>query len=149
VLLFAGGSGVTFMLSVLNELVGRCMRVGRRDGEKTQRVVWCWCVRSFGGSVDVPLLHVALVPTRHLPRRNQLVRPAPPPNRHPRRAPGGTTRPPHLHLRHLPLQRIGGALIEHLANLPRLRFLDLRSLSGIEGPPDVRLYALWALAVAR
>ncbi|KAJ7361090.1 iron reductase [Mycena albidolilacea] len=48
VLLFAGGSGVTFTLGVLDELVGRCVRLGRRDGEKTRRVVWCWCVRSFG-----------------------------------------------------------------------------------------------------
>ncbi|KAJ7722393.1 hypothetical protein B0H16DRAFT_1385845 [Mycena metata] len=48
VLLFAGGSGVTFTLAVLDELVGRCVRQGRREGEKTRRVVWCWCVRSFG-----------------------------------------------------------------------------------------------------
>ncbi|KAJ6458581.1 iron reductase [Mycena vitilis] len=48
VLLFAGGSGATFTLGVLDELVGRCVRLGRRDGEKTRRVVWCWCVRSFG-----------------------------------------------------------------------------------------------------
>ncbi|KAJ7925569.1 hypothetical protein B0H13DRAFT_2314367 [Mycena leptocephala] len=47
VLLFAGGSGVTFTLGVLDELVGRCVRLGRRDGEKMRRVVWCWCVRSF------------------------------------------------------------------------------------------------------
>ncbi|KAJ7041407.1 hypothetical protein C8F04DRAFT_1391200 [Mycena alexandri] len=48
VLLFAGGSGVTFTLAVLDELVGRCVRQRRREGEKTRRVVWCWCVRSFG-----------------------------------------------------------------------------------------------------
>ncbi|KAJ6492247.1 iron reductase [Mycena sanguinolenta] len=48
VLLFAGGSGATFTLAVLDELVGRCVRLGRREGEKTRRVVWCWCVRSFG-----------------------------------------------------------------------------------------------------
>lgn len=48
VLLFAGGSGITFTLAVLDELVGRCVRLGRREGEKTRRVVWCWCVRSFG-----------------------------------------------------------------------------------------------------
>ncbi|KAJ7037152.1 hypothetical protein C8F04DRAFT_1209918 [Mycena alexandri] len=48
VLLFAGGSGVTFTLAVLDELVGFCVRLGRREGEKTRRVVWCWCVRSFG-----------------------------------------------------------------------------------------------------
>ncbi|KAF7354432.1 Iron reductase [Mycena venus] len=49
VLLFAGGSGVTFTLGVLDELVGRAVRLGRQDGTvKTRRVVWCWCVRSFG-----------------------------------------------------------------------------------------------------
>ncbi|KAF8202801.1 hypothetical protein K438DRAFT_1932677 [Mycena galopus ATCC 62051] len=51
VLLFAGGSGVTFTLGVLDDLVGRCARLGRQDGGevvKTRRVVWCWCVRSFG-----------------------------------------------------------------------------------------------------
>ncbi|KAJ7157681.1 hypothetical protein C8R43DRAFT_1065062 [Mycena crocata] len=49
VLLFAGGSGATFTLGVVDELVGRCVRRGREGGEvKTRRVVWCWCVRSFG-----------------------------------------------------------------------------------------------------
>ncbi|KAJ6566159.1 hypothetical protein B0H19DRAFT_1257428 [Mycena capillaripes] len=33
VLLFAGGSGATFTLGVLDELVGRCVRQGRRRGE--------------------------------------------------------------------------------------------------------------------
>ncbi|KAJ7703601.1 hypothetical protein B0H17DRAFT_1326798 [Mycena rosella] len=38
-------SGATF-----NDLVGRCTRDGgaRRGGERARRVVWCWCVRSFG-----------------------------------------------------------------------------------------------------
>jgi hypothetical protein len=44
VLLFAGGSGATFTLGVLDELVGRAVKLGRRDGEKTRRGVWCWCV---------------------------------------------------------------------------------------------------------
>ncbi|KAJ7703720.1 ferric reductase like transmembrane component-domain-containing protein [Mycena rosella] len=50
ILLFAGGSGATFTLAVLDDLVGRCARDGgaRRGGERTRRVVWCWCVRSFG-----------------------------------------------------------------------------------------------------
>ncbi|KAJ7106542.1 ferric reductase like transmembrane component-domain-containing protein [Mycena epipterygia] len=48
VLLFAGGSGATFTLGVLDDLVGRCARNGRREGEQTRRVMWCWCVRSFG-----------------------------------------------------------------------------------------------------
>ncbi|KAF8202804.1 hypothetical protein K438DRAFT_1581076 [Mycena galopus ATCC 62051] len=59
VLLFAGGSGVTFTLRVLDDLVGRCARLGRRDGGeviKTRRVVWCWCVRSFGACPFPPSL---------------------------------------------------------------------------------------------
>ncbi|KAJ7780047.1 iron reductase [Mycena maculata] len=48
VLLFAGGSGATFTLGVLDEIIGRCARRGRAEGERTQRVMWCWCVRSFG-----------------------------------------------------------------------------------------------------
>ncbi|KAJ7118343.1 hypothetical protein C8R44DRAFT_625928 [Mycena epipterygia] len=52
VLLFAGGSGATFTLGVLDELVGRAtMNLNLNEkGEvkKAQEVVWCWCVRSFG-----------------------------------------------------------------------------------------------------
>ncbi|KAJ7431080.1 iron reductase [Mycena galericulata] len=48
VLLFAGGSGASFTLGVLDDLVGRCVRLGRAGGEKTHRIEWCWCVRSFG-----------------------------------------------------------------------------------------------------
>ncbi|KAJ7192945.1 hypothetical protein B0H12DRAFT_1039489 [Mycena haematopus] len=74
VLMFAGGSGATFTLAVLDELVGRCVRLGRRDGEKTRRVVWCWCVRSFGAiSWFAPhLLQIATLaahPSAHLDLR--------------------------------------------------------------------------------
>ncbi|TFK50651.1 iron reductase [Heliocybe sulcata] len=48
VLLVAGGSGVTFSLSVLDDIVGRCCRLGRRGGEKTRRIEFAWCIRSFG-----------------------------------------------------------------------------------------------------
>ncbi|KAJ6529454.1 hypothetical protein DFH09DRAFT_1250430 [Mycena vulgaris] len=50
VLLFAGGSGATFTLGVLDELVGRATLPLGAGGEevRTTRVVWCWCVRSFG-----------------------------------------------------------------------------------------------------
>ncbi|KAJ6504454.1 hypothetical protein DFH09DRAFT_1335256 [Mycena vulgaris] len=50
VLLFAGGSGATFTLGVLDELVGRVtLPLGAGCEEvKTTWVVWCWCVRSFG-----------------------------------------------------------------------------------------------------
>lgn len=48
VLLFAGGSGVTFTLGLLDDIVGRCTKKGRRNGERTRRVEFTWCVRSFG-----------------------------------------------------------------------------------------------------
>ncbi|KAJ7893492.1 hypothetical protein B0H13DRAFT_1625224 [Mycena leptocephala] len=48
VLLFAGGSCATLTLGVLDEIVGCCVRRGHMDSEKTRRIKWCWCVRSFG-----------------------------------------------------------------------------------------------------
>ncbi|KAJ7069811.1 ferric reductase like transmembrane component-domain-containing protein [Mycena amicta] len=49
VLMFAGGSGATFTLGVLDALVGRSVPLGNISAQpKTTRVVWCWCVRSFG-----------------------------------------------------------------------------------------------------
>ncbi|KAF9034815.1 iron reductase [Panaeolus papilionaceus] len=48
VLLFAGGSGATFTLALLDDIVGRCVKQGRPNGEKTRRIEWAWCVRSFG-----------------------------------------------------------------------------------------------------
>ncbi|KJA24762.1 hypothetical protein HYPSUDRAFT_135732 [Hypholoma sublateritium FD-334 SS-4] len=50
-LLFAGGSGITFTLGVLDDIVGRIVRRGRRGGERTRRIEFAWCVRSFG-SID-------------------------------------------------------------------------------------------------
>ncbi|KDR77917.1 hypothetical protein GALMADRAFT_65414 [Galerina marginata CBS 339.88] len=50
-LLFAGGSGITFTLGVLDDIVGRCVRQGRKHGEITRRIEFAWCVRSFG-SID-------------------------------------------------------------------------------------------------
>ncbi|KAF8147881.1 ferric reductase like transmembrane component-domain-containing protein [Crassisporium funariophilum] len=47
-LLFAGGSGITFTLGLLDDIVGRCVRKGRMNGEKTKRIEFAWCVRSFG-----------------------------------------------------------------------------------------------------
>jgi hypothetical protein len=46
--------------------------------------------------------------------------------------------------------RVGGALFEHLANLPRLRFLDLRSLPRIAtaDPDDTRFPVLESLRVS-
>ncbi|KAF9553360.1 hypothetical protein CPC08DRAFT_697815 [Agrocybe pediades] len=51
VLLFAGGSGITFTLGLLDDIVGRCVRKGRANGEVTRRIEFAWCVRSFG-SID-------------------------------------------------------------------------------------------------
>jgi NAD(P)H-flavin reductase len=50
VLLVAGGSGVTFTLGLLDDIVGRCIKLGRRGGERTRRIEFAWCVRSFGNS---------------------------------------------------------------------------------------------------
>jgi ferric-chelate reductase len=49
VLLFGGGSGVTFILGMLDDIVGRVVRLGRKDGERTKRIEFAWCIRSFGG----------------------------------------------------------------------------------------------------
>lgn len=47
-LLVAGGSGVTFSLAVLDDIVGRCCKLGRQGGEKTRRIEFAWCIKSFG-----------------------------------------------------------------------------------------------------
>ena len=48
VLLFAGGAGVTFTMGVLDDIIGRIVRLKRRDGERTRRIEFAWCVKSFG-----------------------------------------------------------------------------------------------------
>ena len=48
VLLFAGGSGATFSLGLLDDIVGRCVRLKRKSRELTRRIEFAWCVRSFG-----------------------------------------------------------------------------------------------------
>lgn len=48
VLLFAGGSGVTFSIGLLDDIVGRCVRSKRKNGERTRRIQLAWSVRSFG-----------------------------------------------------------------------------------------------------
>lgn len=50
-LLVAGGSGATFTLGLLDDIVGRCIKLGRRGGERTRRIEFAWCVRSFGNVV--------------------------------------------------------------------------------------------------
>jgi ferric-chelate reductase len=48
VLLVAGGSGATFTLGLLDDIVGRCVKLGRRGGERTKRIEFAWCIKSFG-----------------------------------------------------------------------------------------------------
>lgn len=48
VLLVSGGSGVTFTLGLLDDIVGRCLKLRRRGGERTRRIEFVWCIRSFG-----------------------------------------------------------------------------------------------------
>ncbi|PIL26372.1 transporter [Ganoderma sinense ZZ0214-1] len=48
VLLVSGGSGITFTLGLLDDVAARCVKLGRPNGEKTCRIEFAWCVRSFG-----------------------------------------------------------------------------------------------------
>ncbi|KAI8992723.1 iron reductase [Trametes punicea] len=48
VLLVAGGSGATFTLGLLDDIVARCVKLSRRNGEKTRRIEFAWCIRSYG-----------------------------------------------------------------------------------------------------
>ncbi|KAF9072860.1 ferric reductase like transmembrane component-domain-containing protein [Rhodocollybia butyracea] len=64
VLLIAGGSGATFTLGLLDDIVGRCTRLARPRGEKTRRIEFVWCIRSYGGihwfsSVLLPIANMA------------------------------------------------------------------------------------------
>jgi len=47
VFLVAGGAGVTFTLGLLDDVVGRCIRLGRPHGERTRRIEFIWAVRSY------------------------------------------------------------------------------------------------------
>ncbi|KAJ8081405.1 ferric-chelate reductase Frp1 [Marasmius tenuissimus] len=48
ILLIAGGSGATFTLGLLDDIIGRCIRLRRRNGEKIRRIEFAWWIRSFG-----------------------------------------------------------------------------------------------------
>jgi ferric-chelate reductase len=48
VFLIAGGSGVTFTLGLLDDIVGRCVKLGRSQEERTRRIEFTWCIGSFG-----------------------------------------------------------------------------------------------------
>lgn len=41
-LLVAGGSGATFTLGLLDDIVARCVKLGRKGGERTRRVEFAW-----------------------------------------------------------------------------------------------------------
>ncbi|KAF7433701.1 hypothetical protein PC9H_005664 [Pleurotus ostreatus] len=47
VLFLAGGSGATFTISLLDDLVARCAKLRRPGDEKTNRIEFVWCIRSF------------------------------------------------------------------------------------------------------
>lgn len=48
VLLVSGGSGATFALAMLDDILGRCVTRNRPGGERTRRIDFAWCTRSFG-----------------------------------------------------------------------------------------------------
>ena len=48
VLLVSGGSGATFALGILDDLVGRVVKLGRPHGERTRTITFVWYIRSFG-----------------------------------------------------------------------------------------------------
>ncbi|KAJ3711393.1 hypothetical protein C8R42DRAFT_781060 [Lentinula raphanica] len=49
VLLIAGGSGATFTIGVLDDIVGHCARLGQPNNERTRRIEFIWCLRSYPG----------------------------------------------------------------------------------------------------
>lgn len=46
-LLVSGGSGITFTLGLLDDIVGRCVKLRPRGVERTRRIEFVWCIRSF------------------------------------------------------------------------------------------------------
>lgn len=60
VLLFSGGSGVTFAIGMLDDIVGRVVRLGRKGGERTKRIEFAWCIRSFGGCTSGGFFEISL-----------------------------------------------------------------------------------------
>ena len=64
VLLVSGGSGITFTLGLLDDIVGRCVKLCRRGGERTQRIEFAWCIRSFGELPPLPPAHRRALSTK-------------------------------------------------------------------------------------
>lgn len=48
VLLVAGGSGATFTVGLLDDIVGRVVNMERKGGERTERIEFAWYIKSFG-----------------------------------------------------------------------------------------------------
>ena len=55
-LLFAGGSGASFTLGLLDDIVGR-VKLGRSGLERTRRVEFVWCIPSLGKRFHIRGLH--------------------------------------------------------------------------------------------
>jgi len=63
VLLVAGGSGATFAIGLLDEVVAACVKNSRGDNGgkvKTNRVDLVWCIRSFGTFSNIYLCYLML-----------------------------------------------------------------------------------------
>ncbi|KAF9507432.1 hypothetical protein BS47DRAFT_1351598 [Hydnum rufescens UP504] len=60
VLLISGGSGVTVSLGILDDLLGRIVRLGRPNRERTKRIDVVWCIRSFGAILWFAPMFMAL-----------------------------------------------------------------------------------------
>ncbi|KAJ3827208.1 iron reductase [Lentinula raphanica] len=63
VLLIADGSGATFTICVLDDIIGCCARLGRPNNERTRRIEFVWCLRSYTGinwftSLILPIANV-------------------------------------------------------------------------------------------
>lgn len=97
VLLFAGGSGATFTIGILDDIVGRCVR-GRACCETTKRIEFGWCIRSFG-TLPFPFI---FLDAYTFDRSDRVVRSISDANRTESRQ-VRNPRPSYIHLRDLPL----------------------------------------------
>ena len=62
---------MAFILGLLDDTLGRCVRQGRKNGEQIRRIKFAWCVRSFG---KFSLQYHLLFPSHEVLRFNRLVR---------------------------------------------------------------------------
>lgn len=73
VLLVSGGSGITFTLGLLDDIVGRCVKLRRGGGERTRRIEFAWCIRSFGEPPQTQLIHKVPLTSRAVRSRQHLL----------------------------------------------------------------------------